>query len=173
MRVTIGGIIESCRNVTTKNGNQPMCFCKVSDLGKSVEAVVFPKTYAATPGVWQPDNLVLLTGKLEMRDTSVEEAVEGAPEPEVTIIVDTAVIFTGPDTRTLSPQPLAPISIEIPKGLSSAKLVALNTLLQSHRGQIPASLVFYNGSSSKTLPLPYGLNWTPNLQDQIRELLKN
>ncbi|KKU73620.1 MAG: polymerase III, alpha subunit protein [Candidatus Amesbacteria bacterium GW2011_GWB1_47_26] len=94
MRVTIGGIIESCRNVITKNGNQPMCFCKVSDLGKSVEAVVFPKIYAATPGVWQPDNLVLLTGKVEMRDTSAEEISDGAL-PDVTIIVDSASIFTG------------------------------------------------------------------------------
>ncbi len=176
MRVTIGGIIESCRNVITKNGNQPMCFCKVSDLGKSVTAVVFPKTYAATPGVWQSDNLILLTGKVEMRDTSVEEAVEGTPEPDVTIIVDTAAIFTGPDTKlTMNHEPRTnnPILIEVPKGLPQAKLVTLNTLLQSHRGQTPASLVFYNGSSSKTLPLPYSLDWTPQLQDEISKLLNN
>ncbi len=172
MRVTIGGIIESCRNVITKNGNLPMCFCKVSDLGKSVEAVVFPKTYAATPGVWQPDNLVLLTGKVEMRDTSAEEDIIGAPEPDVTIIVDSATIFTGESTMNYEPITNNPVTIEIPKGLLQTKLVALNSLLQSHRGQTPASLIFYNGSSSKTLPLPYGLDWTPSLQDQIHELLK-
>jgi len=158
MRVTIGGIIESCRNVITKNGNQPMCFCKVSDLGKSVEAVVFPKIYAATPGVWQADNLVLLTGRVEMRDTSAEETSDGAL-PDVTIIVDSASIFSGE----------SPIAIDIPSGLPQSKLVALNSLLQSHPGSTPADLVF----PSKTLPLPYGLDWTPELGDQIRELLKS
>ena len=48
MRVTLGGIIESCRNVVTKNGNKPMCFCKISDSGRSVEAVVFPRVYELT-----------------------------------------------------------------------------------------------------------------------------
>ncbi len=176
LRVTIGGIIESCRNVITKNGNQPMCFCKVSDLGKSVEAVVFPKTYAATPGVWQPDNLVLLSGKVEMRDTSPEEATADSPGPDITIIVDSAAIFTGSDTKlTMNHEPKTnnSISIEIPKNLPSSKLVALNSLLQSHRGRTPASLIFYKGSSSQTLPLPYGLDWTPKLADQINELLKS
>lgn len=158
MRVTIGGIIETVRSVMTKNGNQPMCFCKVSDVGKSVEAVVFPKTYAATPGVWQADNLVLLTGRVEMRDTSAEETSDTAL-PDVTIIVDSASIFSGE----------SPIAIDIPSGLPQSKLVALNSLLQSHKGSTPANLVF----PSKTLPLPYGLDWTPELGDQIRELLKS
>ena len=110
-----------------------MCFCKVSDLGKSVEAVVFPKTYAATPGVWQPDNLVLLSGKVEMRDTSPEEATADSPGPDITIIVDSAAIFTGSDTKlTMNHEPKTnnSISIEIPKNLPSSKLVALNSLLQ-------------------------------------------
>ena len=167
MKVTIGGIIETCRNVITKNGNQPMCFCKVSDLGKSVEAVVFPKVYAATPGVWQPDNLVILTGKVEMRDTGDEEAES---EQDITIIVDSASIFTGEITDSVESADSA--VIEVPKGLPSSKLVALNTLLQSHQGTTPSSLVFYNGTSSKSLPLPYGLAWTPQLRDEISKLLK-
>lgn len=177
IRVTVGGIIESCRNVVTKSGNLPMCFCRVSDLGHSIEAVVFPKVYAATSDVWRPDNLVLFSGRVEMRDST--EGEEDITNQDITVVVDSAAIFTGPDTQLLSNQVIHnkvtnnQVTIEIPKGLPSSQLVALNSLLQSHQGHSPANLVFQNNGSSKTLPLPYGLDWTPQLQIQISELLKS
>ena len=173
MRVTIGGIIESCRNVITKNGNKPMCFCKISDSGRSVEAVVFPKIYETTSEIWKPDNVVVVTGKLEMRDAAVEESEE-ASTPDITIIVDSASAFTGQES-TMNYEPITnnSMTIEIPAGLPQAKLVNLNTLLQSHQGQTPVSLTFLKNGSTKTLPLPYGLDWTPDLQAKIHELLKS
>ncbi len=183
MYVTIGGIIESCRNVVTRSSNMPMCFCRVSDSGHSIEAVVFPKVYAATSAIWQPDNLVLLSGRVEMRDTG--DASEENPNPDVTVIVDSAAIFAGPDTtlpklattsgnRTPGNQTAPPpVTITIPKGLPSSKLVSLNALLQDHKGPTPATLEFLNSTTSKILPLPYGLTWTPGLRQRIAELLKN
>jgi DNA polymerase III alpha subunit len=195
-RVTIGGIIEACRNVVTKANNQQMCFCRITDLGKSVDVVVFPKTYATTAGIWQIDNLVLLSGKVESRATGTTND-QGEEEHEVTILVDSAAEFKGMDT-VLPPPPPAPtygrsygpnssaspssapapapvrriVSIDVPSGTPSAKLIALNSLLASNKGDNPANLVFYSDSSSKTLPLPYGLNWTDNLKSEIDNLLK-
>ncbi|KKS90293.1 MAG: polymerase III, alpha subunit protein [Candidatus Woesebacteria bacterium GW2011_GWA1_43_12] len=170
MRVTIGGIIETCRNVITKNGNKPMCFCKISDSGRSVEAVVFPKIYEFTSEIWKPDTVVIVTGKLEMRDIGEEESEDA----DITIIVDSAKSFDGSDTSAIRPPTTDNrISIEIPSGLPQSKLVSLNTLLQSHQGTTPVSLTFLKNGSSRTLPLPYGLNWTPDLQVKIRELLKS
>jgi len=183
-QVTIGGIVETCRNVITKSGNLPMCFAKITDLTKSVEAVVFPKVFASTPGLWQPDNIVLLSGKVESRVAydSPEESLEGTGL-EITVIVESAAAFTGPDTNlpknhkissrndersTINPA----IFIDIPPGLPQNKLVTLNQLLQSHRGNQSAELVFSQNGSSKSLPLPYGLNWTDDLKQAIDSLLK-
>lgn len=208
MRVTVGGIVETCRNVMTKNSNQPMCFCKISDLGRSLEAVVFPKVYALSPTIWQQDKVVLISGKLEMRDAS-EEAVEGEPPGDITIIVDAAAEFTGPDT--VLPKPVSngwsngngngnghshkppgetvnyhrptpvkspeakakEVIITVPKGFPSAKLVALNNLLSSHKGQTEVSLEFLNNGTAKILPLPYGLDWSEKLQAEVFSLLKS
>jgi hypothetical protein len=181
-----------------------MCFATISDLGKSVEVVVFPKVYAQNPGIWKQDNLVILSGKVESRDTGTTNE-EGEAEHEITILADTAAEFIGPDTVlpkpasngygnysngngsgnghsnrypaqpdivTQAPQPRKAISIDVPKGTPSAKLIALNTLLGSNKGDTPANLVFYNGNTAKTLPLPYGLNWSDRLQQEIASLLK-
>lgn len=162
-KVTVGGIVESCRNVTTKANNQQMCFAKISDLGKSIEVVVFPKTYAVTSDCWKVDNLILLSGRVE--------AKEGEEEGEsvVTIIVDTAEPFTGDNQINVNKsKTIRPTTIYIPKGLPQSKLVSLNTLLSNNKGKTPVELVFEN----KTIQLPYGLNWNDSLVKEIDLLLK-
>ncbi|MDO8487966.1 MAG: DNA polymerase III subunit alpha [bacterium] len=183
MKVTVGGIVETVRNVTTKNSNQPMCFAKIVDSGKSIEAVVFPKVYAASASIWQVDKVVIISGKVEMREVAQEEE-ENKSEADITVIVDSAVEFTGPDTQL--PQPVGrnfhepppiklqpAITIEVPAGLPSAKLVSLNGLLTEHKGKTPANLEFLKNGTSKILPLPYGLNWSEELEQQIQALLKS
>ena len=186
--VTVGGIVESCRNVVTKTSNQPMCFAKLSDLKQSIEVVVFPKVYASTSLLWKPDNIVLISGKLEVSQSADDEE-KTENQPTITLVVDTAVLFTGSDTvlpsspygnqnfSRRSPSETSKsssaVSIYIPKNLPSSKLVALNSLLQSHKNGTPAVLVFANGQSSKTVSLPYGLNWTKELQKTIADLLNN
>jgi DNA polymerase-3 subunit alpha len=180
-RVTVGGVIVSCRNVMTKANNQPMCFITLSDLNKTVDVVVFPKTYAATPGLWQVDNIVLLSGKAESRETETNaEDVENGFQ--ITILADSAVQFTGPDTVLPTPpssngtsnytKPLPIVEITIPQGTPSAKLVQLNELLQSHQGRQPANLVFLTSSQARIIPLPFGLHWTDELKKQVFDLLK-
>jgi len=174
MRVTVGGIVESCRNVVTKNSNQPMCFCKVSDLGRSIEAVVFPKVYAATSDIWQTDKVVLMSGKVEMRDIANEEEAE--VNADVTIIVDSATEFSGPDTRLQKIEARknnSPIIITVPKGTPANKLIELNSVLSSHKGQTEVSLEFLNNGTAKILPLPYGLDWNEGLRQQVISLLRN
>jgi len=196
-QVITGGIVESVRNVTTKAANQPMCFAVLTDLVRTVEIVVFPKVYAATSSIWQPDNIVQISGKVEARyATEQEEGTESLPE--VSIIVDSAAQFIGPDTilpkiangyskngdgaaavpsgggPAAPDNPAAkptPVVIDVPKGLPSSKLVALNSLLQASQGPTPASLTFHHNGSTKTLPLPYGLAWTPSLKADVAALL--
>ena len=182
--ISLGGIIESCRQVTTKNGNLPMCFAKISDLGKSIEATVFPRVYAATSDVWRPDNLVILSGKVEPMAFSADEEVDNSKKT-ITIVVNSAAIFTGPDTKLfqLSPSPglnhannnhqPQVISIYIPKSTPSSRLVSLNSLLQSHKGNLPAQLVFAANGSSRSVPLPYGLDWDEDLKQEINSLLNS
>ena len=175
--VTVGGIIESVRSVTTKTSNQLMCFAKLSDLSRSVEIVVFPKIYATTSAVWQPDTVILVTGRLDTRGGGTEQAIEGeeASPVDQTIIADSATAFTGSDTdlpqaKTIS-DPKTSALIDIPRGTPQSKLIELNKLLQDSKGDTPASLVFHQNGNTKVLPLPFGLNWTKNLETKATSLL--
>lgn len=81
--VTIGGAITDVREITTKNG-QKMAFIKVEDRFAEVEVVVFPSSYQQTAGLWQRDRVVLIRGKVNVRDQS------GQQGNEVKVMVDDA-----------------------------------------------------------------------------------
>jgi DNA polymerase III alpha subunit len=180
--VTTGGIIESVRVITTKNTNQQMAFVKLSDLGKNIEAIVFPKTYSSTTPVWKQDNLIILRGKLEYGQTrEIDEA--GEVLREITMIVSSATEFDGPDTvlpeinsnnnlqfpkKTNSSM----ISIYIPPGTTQSQMLKINELLQSHKGSHSCELVFANNGSSRVIPLAFNLNWSEELKSQIDKILK-
>ena len=161
-----------------------MVFAKISDLKKTVEAVVFPRIFSQTADLWKIDNVILLSGKLELKISQDVDESSLEDTTEATIIVDSAAAFTGPDTHlpppvaayTRTPPAPAPdpdITIDIPPDFSSARLVSLNNLLSRHRGHQPARLRFIKSTGSKILNLPYGLNWTPELEKQLSALLKN
>ncbi len=126
------------------------------------------------------DQIVVLSGKVEMREVAQEEE-ENKSEADITVIVDAAVEFSGPDTQlpkhgyTNAPPPrsASAVTITVPLGLPSAKLVSLNSLLSAHQGKTPANLEFLKNGTSKILPLPYGLDWSDELQEQIASLLKS
>ncbi len=188
--VTVGGIVEQVRQVVTKASNLPMCFAKLTDLNRTVEVVVFPKVYAVTSAVWKQDNVVVVAGKIEVRQAAATDDDQVQAEQEATIIADTAAMFIGPETElpkiptnrrsgfVSTPAPVVervvierPIVIEIPKGTPQNTLVELNTLLQNSKGNRKASLSFINGANTRNIDLPYPLAWDESLAQKIKTLL--
>jgi DNA polymerase III subunit alpha len=64
--VTMGGIINSVRTITTKNG-QNMVYAELEDPSGMIEVVVFPRTLEQTKALWQADSAVIVSGKLDQR----------------------------------------------------------------------------------------------------------
>ncbi len=77
--VTIAGIIETVRNVTTKK-NQPMAFIRIADFSGSIEAVVFPKLYKDVAEIIKAEKCVALTAKVSIRNDEKTLAIEGIKE---------------------------------------------------------------------------------------------
>ncbi len=65
--VTIGGIIDSMKEILTKKGDK-MAFLTLQDLAGSCETVVFPTVYKAAGTLLQKDALVFVRGKVDARD---------------------------------------------------------------------------------------------------------
>ena len=67
---SVGGVIATCRQLKTKKGDRMAVFT-LEDAEGNVEVVVFPETYAKSPGLIDTGVLVLVRGKLERDDETV------------------------------------------------------------------------------------------------------
>ncbi len=65
--VTIAGIIETTRQVITKN-DERMAFLKISDLTGSIEAVAFPLIFKESVDILMPEKCIALSGKVSLRN---------------------------------------------------------------------------------------------------------
>ena len=79
MPVTIAGIIETARQVVTKN-NERMAFLKISDLTDSIEAVVFPSLFKESIDILVPEKCIALTGKVSNRNGEKSIIIEAVKE---------------------------------------------------------------------------------------------
>ncbi len=70
--VSVGGLIASLRKVTTKASGQPMAFFTLEDLTGSIEIVAFPKVYEETASLIYEDSIVLVQGRLELREDEIK-----------------------------------------------------------------------------------------------------
>src|SRR5947207_7231371 len=59
-----------------------MANAHLEDLHGVIEVVIFPRTYAANPEVWREDNIVIVSGKVDVRrmESSGDEESHGVPE---------------------------------------------------------------------------------------------
>jgi len=63
-QVVVGGIIISCREITTKN-HREMAFLSVEDESDEIEVIVFPDTFAEAKKLIAEDNVILIKGRTD------------------------------------------------------------------------------------------------------------
>ncbi len=87
-RVLLLGLIGSIKKKITKN-DSTMAFVNFEDTTGSIEVIVFPKTLMQNPAVFYEGNVLLLHGRVSMRedeDTKIVcEAVEPCPSEEAVL----------------------------------------------------------------------------------------
>ena len=65
--VKIGGVISGIKKIITKNG-KPMLFLNLEDQHDKIEIVVFPGIIERNPALFQENKIVLISGRVDMRD---------------------------------------------------------------------------------------------------------
>jgi len=63
-QVTVVGMIERVYRHTTKKGNE-MAFVTLEDMQGSCDVVVFPSVWSETKDVWQPEQIVVVNGRVD------------------------------------------------------------------------------------------------------------
>lgn len=192
--VTIGGVVTTVREITTKNG-QKMAFIRILDLTGELEVILFPSAYQQTVGLWEIDRVVLIRGKVNARDR------EGNQAQEVKVMVDDAreitsqqasayqttgkkpkVLKTGKaatrasaitNTLTTASKALAPerVYIRLAGSSDQAKLLDLKQAIDSFQGDMEVVLVLGDDTSRQAIKLPVGIDAKSEGLVRIKELV--
>jgi len=73
--VIVAGMVASVHQSFTKD-RRPFASVVLEDLDGRVEVMVWPKVYASTRDLWQEGNILLLEGKVRLRDDRVQLSCE-------------------------------------------------------------------------------------------------
>ena len=160
--VTIGGIITTVRRITTKN-NDSMAFVGFEDKTGELELIVFPKAFAKTPELWQPDQVLMIKGKVNTKDR------DGKAGTELKVMVDQAVAVDLDKAAVYKakPKPAAPepakqdLFITIRDAADSSLLMQIKELLSKFPGESQVFLVV--GEAGKRIRLPIQVEQTSQL----------
>ena len=79
MIVVVGGIIEECKPVITKN-NEQMMFIRLADLTGTIEIVIFPRILAEYKNFFIVEKCVVVKGKISNRNGEISLIAEKVKE---------------------------------------------------------------------------------------------
>lgn len=123
--VTIGGIVDSFREIFTKKGDR-MAFLNLQDLCGSCEVIVFPDLYTVCQNLIQKDNTLFIRGKIDSRDDNPKIIAE-----EIVPLSEVQKRFT------------RMVSIDLQTaGLQVELLREIKKILIRHKGSTPVYLRF-------------------------------
>ncbi|MFI5240299.1 MAG: DNA polymerase III subunit alpha, partial [Candidatus Saccharimonadia bacterium] len=173
--VKVGGIITTVRKIVTKN-NASMAFVGFEDKTGATELIVFPKAYENTPELWQPDQIVFVSGKVNYKDR------EGRVGTELKIMVDKAETIHYENAKAHQPKnPIREkpsyvpeelprqITLHIKDASDPVMLMRMKDVLKRFPGDSEVYLVI-DGPILKKIKLPFKVMPTPECLDKISEI---
>jgi DNA polymerase-3 subunit alpha len=156
--VTVGGIIGSLARKYTKRG-EPYAQFRLEGLAGGVEVIAFPGVYEAVPQLIQPDTIVLVTGRIDLRGRELQIRANEVREPVL-----------GPDAPKLLAESLV---VDLAAtACTPAVLEKLKQLFEAHPGAAPVRLRFL--SSAGVTPLSVGsfnVDAAGSLMGELHDLL--
>jgi len=156
--VTLGGTIRTVKPILTRKNNHEMAFATLDDDSGQIELVIFPTLYARTKALWQSDQVVLVTGKVDLKNR-LTLLVESALKPEEAPVAAKA-------------QPVrAEVHLHLSADTSKSILIKLNQLFQANPGGEWIFLELQNGSKPKIIRLPFTVAFD-QVKNQVEALLK-
>lgn len=152
--VTLAGVVARSRQVMTKKKNEAMAFGTFEDDSGVIEAVVFPKVFEKYKDLWVPDKPLLITGKVDLREDSLNLMVNDIEEvPELPI------------------DGVEEVLVAIPRGTDKEVLMKINQILKSNPGEQTVVVEIPNGGAPKRIKLGYGVNYSDAVDKSIKELI--
>jgi DNA polymerase-3 subunit alpha len=155
--VVLGGIIGALARKFTKRG-EPYAQFRLEGLTGGVEVVAFPSVYEGVPDLFEPDRIILVTGRIDRRGRELQIRASEVKEP----VLDSS-IASDPGV----------LVVDLPAAVCSpGVLEKLKTLLEGSPGDVPVRLRFLSSGGVQPLSLgAFTVNGQGSLLDELRHLL--
>jgi DNA polymerase-3 subunit alpha len=181
--VVVAGMVASVRYLFTRD-RRPFASAALEDLDGSIEVMVWPKVYAETRDLWQEGNILLVEGKVRLRDDRVQLSCDGVhryqpeaalveevvtPPDEAPLVAEATVADTAPaESRRL----VLSIAQTSDEDSDAAYLRKLISTLKDFPGQDEVSLRITNEEKVISLRLSsISTNYCPELHQRLVELV--
>lgn len=152
--IKVGGIISRVKKIVTRKGNNEMAFITIEDGTGNAEVVIFPKLFQESRDTLVEGTPVLLVVKVDEK------------EEQTSLVAQTLHKVTDEDTITTKGPEL-----EIPRGTPKEILLQISGILKQHPGAESITLIIPNGGEAKRITLPYKVDYTGSIAQEINALL--
>jgi DNA polymerase-3 subunit alpha len=168
-KVTVVGMINWVRQIYTKKG-KPMAFVELEDVYGTIEAVVFPRTFAETHEIWQQEKVVMVRGRVDAKggngpkiicervDDTITRVGPELKESQATRSYETQIPSTAPQSPPLHHHSPCHLHIKVQRSSNPdhdrQRLRSIYELVTSYQGQDTFSLLIPNGQSLLQLDFP-------------------
>lgn len=175
---TIVGVITDVKQILTKKKQEPMAFVRIEDWTGALEVVVFPKTYAAEKHKLEPDTLVVIAGKVSVRDRGDSK--------EWSILADKILTFTNENVNevhemlsqgmwfeTFSKESDEPVQVEeavyvtVPERPTQEMITELRELFGEFIGTKRVYLVVSSAGKPRRIATEFAVDGSPELLGKI------
>ena len=156
--VTIGGIIGTLARKYSRRG-EPYAQFRLEGLAGGVEVLAFPSVYEAVPQLIEPDTVVLVTGRIDLRGRELQIRANAVAEPTL-----------GPDAPGSIPGELV-VDLAAP-ACTPAVLANLKQRFEANPADAAVQLRFQSSDGVQPLSLgSFTVNANGSLLGELRELL--
>jgi DNA polymerase-3 subunit alpha len=172
-QVIVAGMVQRVRRHITKKGDE-MAFVSIEDLDATSDVVVFPRVWSGTRELWQPERILVLSGKIDAsRGDEPSLLCDWAKPPEAVILPSAAEAARMPaqpmsrrvDVQEPPPPMIAPDRVQARSRPEGEQVVRITLVRSGQQAQdvdrlrnIHSLLVDHPGHDRFVIQLVGGLN---------------
>ena len=165
-QVQVAGVLDSIREITTKNGNY-MAFAQLEDLSGAMELVIFPRVYEDSKEQLAGDGLFLVQGKVDVRDDEPKLIADS---------IEPYQLASHPPNRRRTTKEMRHLSVQIALDRDqdeTAEVVKnVYAILTEVQGDVPFSFHLTGRHGEVEMSFPNAATaYTPQLAERIANLI--
>ena len=159
--IKVAGIITSVQKIITKS-KEPMLFVRLEDTTSNIEVLVFPKMLKKNPLIWQPDNVVTVSGRMNTKDGNPKILADKVEK------IDLQQSFI--DKNKFDQQNCS-LNLIISQDTTKDTLAVIKNILESSSGESQVILKIITGDNFKEVKIPCKVKIDDELIKKLSQII--